>query len=247
MFSNTATVNITVNPVNDAPSAVDDPYAANENTALSVTSAFGLLSNDSDIDGDVLHVGSVEGSAGNVGAATATTQGGSVTVNANGSLSYTPPADFTGSDTFTYKANDGAADSGSATVTFTVAAPVNHAPGLLSPRFIDGVENTPLSTSASGLANDAYDIDGDPLTFIVVTPPQHAKPGTFAVDATTGAWTYEPVTNFEGDDGFTWKVNDGLLDSIVGSYSIKISSSGGGGGGGGGCRTPTQLGPSFIC
>src|SRR5206468_9539876 len=74
---------------------------------------------------------------------------GSVTLNANGSLSYTPSANFNGSDSFTYKANDGALDSNVATVSITVNA-VNDAPVEIGRASWREGDNT-LSVAASGV------------------------------------------------------------------------------------------------
>jgi hypothetical protein len=84
-----------------------------------------ILENDTDVDADPLTVSEVDGSPANVGVPVITAQGGTVTVLADGSFTYTPLPAFSGIDTFTYKANDGAVDSGLATVTINV---VNTAP-----------------------------------------------------------------------------------------------------------------------
>src|SRR5204862_277029 len=94
--SNTATVSITVNPVNDPPVASNDSYTTNEDTTLNVAAA-GVLSNDTDVDADPLTAVLVSGPSN-----------GSLTLNADGSFSYTPNANFNGSDSFAYRANDGA-------------------------------------------------------------------------------------------------------------------------------------------
>lgn len=93
---------------NSPPSATDDSYSMNQDTTLNVAAA-GVLSNDSDPDNDTLSAVLVIGAAH-----------GTVALNADGSFSYTPAAHYIGSDSFTYKANDGAADSNVATVTITV-------------------------------------------------------------------------------------------------------------------------------
>jgi VCBS repeat-containing protein len=107
--SNEATFSITVNSVNDAPTANDDAYATGENTPLTVPEP-GVLDNDSDVendpftavlDDDVAH--------------------GTLTLHANGSFEYAPDPFFAGTDTFTYHATDGSDDSEVATVTITVA------------------------------------------------------------------------------------------------------------------------------
>ena len=75
-----------------------------------------MLGNDTDVDGDTLTAVLVSGPAH-----------GTLTLNADGSFTYTPDANYNGSDSFTYKANDGSADSNVATVSLTVSA-VNDAP-----------------------------------------------------------------------------------------------------------------------
>ena len=106
--SNVAAVTITINPVNDPPTAVDDSYIVDKDTALTVP-ASGVLGNDTDADSTTLTTVLVSGPSH-----------GTLTLNPDGSFSYTPAADYSGTDSFTYKANDGQVDSGPATVTIDV-------------------------------------------------------------------------------------------------------------------------------
>ena len=106
--SNVATVSLTVTAVNDAPVAAGDAYAADEDSPLTVA-APGVLGNDTDVDGDTLSAVLVSGPAH-----------GTLTFNGDGSFTYTPDANYNGPDSFTYKANDGSADSNVATVVLTV-------------------------------------------------------------------------------------------------------------------------------
>ena len=101
--------------VNRAPSATSDTFTTAEDTPLNIA-APGLLSNDTDSDGNAL-------------TAVVVTQPshGTLTLNANGSFTYTPTLNFNGSDSFTYRANDGNATSEIATVNLTVTA-VNDVP-----------------------------------------------------------------------------------------------------------------------
>src|SRR5436190_14118478 len=103
--SNIATVSITVEAVNDAPVAVNDSYNTAEDTSVTFA-APGVLVNDTDVDSASLTAILVSGPAN-----------GTLGFNADGSVTYTPNANFNGSDSFTYKANDGTADSNVATVT----------------------------------------------------------------------------------------------------------------------------------
>ena len=82
------------------------------NTTLAVA-APGVLANDTDAEGNPLTAAKVTDPAH-----------GTVTVSANGSISYVPTTGYTGADSFTYKANDGTVDSNTATVSLTVTAPV---------------------------------------------------------------------------------------------------------------------------
>src|SRR2546428_8480063 len=101
--------------MHDASVAVNDSYTTAEDTTLNVGAA-GVLINDSDVDGDTLNAVLVSQPTH-----------GSLTLNSNGSFSYVPAANYNGSDSFTYKANDGQADSGIATVSITITG-VNDAP-----------------------------------------------------------------------------------------------------------------------
>src|SRR5207249_11101435 len=111
-----STFTVTATPTNDTPSLHDAlPISTPEDTQLTV-GAPGVLVNDSDVDGDILTAVLVSGPAH-----------GTLTLNADGSLVYMPAPNFNGTDSFTYKASDGQAQSGVATVTITVT-PINDAP-----------------------------------------------------------------------------------------------------------------------
>jgi CSLREA domain-containing protein len=115
----TAVHSITVSDVNEAPVATGDSYDVDEDTLLTVP-APGVLSNDTDVDGDALTAVLVAGPSR-----------GELTLNPDGSFSYTPAANYNGSDSFTYMANDGTLDSNVATVSLTIH-PVNDLPSILA-------------------------------------------------------------------------------------------------------------------
>ncbi len=97
---------------NSPPTATNDNYNTNQDTALTVPDgSTDVLANDTDPNGDTLTAIKVSDPSN-----------GTLTLNSNGSFTYTPNAGFSGTDTFTYKANDGQADSNVATVTITVAS-----------------------------------------------------------------------------------------------------------------------------
>jgi VCBS repeat-containing protein len=139
--SNIATVTIRVLPTNDAPVAVDDFVDAVEDTAIT----FDVRANDTDGDRDPLSIASA-----------VSPTNGSLLLNANGSFTYTPDADFFGTDTFTYVVSDGREDSNPATVTIRVA-PRNDAPVAVADTR-STAEDTAITFDPRGNDRDA---DGD--------------------------------------------------------------------------------------
>jgi N-acetylneuraminic acid mutarotase len=192
-YSDPATVTITVseNP-NSAPIAADDSYTVEQDQTLTVA-APGLLANDSDPDGDPLTAALLTDPAH-----------GSVTVNADGSFSYTPDSGFIGVDTFTYRAFDGLDYSNPATVTITVSEEPNSAPIAADDSYTVGQDQTLIVAAPGLLANDS-DPDGDPLTAALLTGPAH---GSVTVNA-DGSFSYTPDSGFTGVDTFTYTVDDG--------------------------------------
>ena len=103
----------------EAPVAENDDYAGDEDEVLLITSAEGVLDNDTDAEGDPLTAEVVTGPTS-----------GTLALQADGSFRYTPNANFNGSDSFTYVANDGESDSNVATVIVTVATFESAVPSL---------------------------------------------------------------------------------------------------------------------
>ncbi|MBN1841394.1 MAG: tandem-95 repeat protein, partial [Deltaproteobacteria bacterium] len=129
-------------------------------------------------------------------------------------LTYSPDVNYNGSDTFSFKANDGQSDSELGTVSITVSA-VNDAP---VPN--DQSVNTDEDRAISGTL-DASDVDGDILTYVLVTS---GSKGTASVtNSSTGAFIYTPNENANGTDAFTFKVNDGTTDSNTTTVTVTIT------------------------
>jgi VCBS repeat-containing protein len=131
-----ATVNVTVNPVNDAPVANNDTATTNEDTPVSVN----VVANDSDVEGDSLTVSGV-------------TQGANGTVTfADGSVTYTPNANFNGSDSFTYTVSDGNGGTATAKVSVTVN-PINDTPVGLPTISGTATEDQTLTANTAGISD----------------------------------------------------------------------------------------------
>lgn len=293
--SSVATVTLTVLPGNSAPVANNDSYTAIEDTVLTIP-ASGVLANDTDPDGNPLTAVLVTGPAH-----------GTLTLNPNGSFTYTPATNYFGPDSFTYRANDGTTNSGLATVNLTVTGvndapivvndvtnvledasvvisplvndfdpegapliltgvvttngtavisgtnivftpatnffgtvtliytvsdgtntstgtitvtvnPVNDAPVANNDAYTTGAETT-LTIPVGGVLTNDTDIENNPLTAVLVSPPAH---GTLVLDP-NGSFTYTPAANYTGPDSFTYRANDGSSNSAPATVSIAIT------------------------
>ncbi|MEM1095994.1 MAG: tandem-95 repeat protein [Bacteroidota bacterium] len=204
--SNAATVTVTVTAVNDVPTVTDDSATTLEDIAVAIN----VLANDADVDGTL--------DTSTVTVFTAAT-GGTALANADGTITYTPAADFNGADSFSYTVNDDSgATSNAATVTVTVTA-VNDVPIAI---------DDPVTTAEDAavlinvLANDA-DVDGtlDVSTVTIVTT---AANGTALANA-DGTITYTPAADFNGTDSFSYTVNDDSgATSNVATVTITVSA-----------------------
>ncbi|MFV1965927.1 MAG: Ig-like domain-containing protein [Pirellulaceae bacterium] len=186
-------------PPNHPPTAVDDSYRVDEDGTLNVPASQGVVSNDTDPDGDPLTAKQATGSTH-----------GSLTLNNDGSFAYTPNGDYNGVDTFTYRASDGIDTSAVATVTLTVD-PVNDAPVASDQNLSTEVDK------ALSITLVAVDIDGDPLTYTVSSPSRGTLTGT------APNLTYTPNGGFTGTDTLTYQVNDGVSSSAVATVTITVS------------------------
>lgn len=200
--SNVAKVTIEVSPVNDTPVATGDKYELTEDAVLNIDPN-GVLINDNDIDGDLLQATLVAGPSS-----------GTLTLRADGSLSYRPAANFNGIDNFSYRVTDGLALSNIVSVQLTVKG-VNDAPTAV-PDYYAVDENGSLRADAGVLSND-FDIDGDALSVTLATAAAH---GTVKLNA-DGTFTYIPTAGYDGLDSFSYAVSDGAL-SAIGTVSITV-------------------------
>ncbi|HIF9149130.1 TPA: retention module-containing protein, partial [Photobacterium damselae] len=179
--TDTITVTVNVNPVNDAPVGEDVSAETQEETAVT-----GQLT-ATDVDGDNLTF--KPGSD---------PTNGQVTVNPDGSWEYVPNTDFNGEDSFTVVVDDG--NGGTDTITVTVnVTPVNDAPV-----GENVTTETQEETAVTGQLT-ATDVDGDNLTFKPGSDPTN---GSVTVNS-DGSWEYVPNPDFNGEDSFTVVVDDG--------------------------------------
>src|SRR5207248_2493085 len=217
-FSNIATVFISVTAVNDPPSFTQGPnqIVAEDSGSQTVTGWATGISAGPGESGQALNFIVGNGSPALFAAQPA--------VSATGTLTYTPALNSNGTALVTVQLHDdgGVAHGGvdtSAPQTFTITiTAVNDAPVAANDSYATN-EDTPLSVAAPGvLANDT-DVDGDALTAVVVASPSH---GVLTLNA-DGGFSYAPAANYNGADSFTYKTNDGLLDSNVATVNLSVA------------------------
>ncbi|HYC49362.1 MAG TPA: cadherin-like domain-containing protein [Burkholderiales bacterium] len=172
---------------NAAPVAAADSHSTSADTPL----AGNVLSNDSDPDGNPLSASLVSGPAH-----------GTLVLNADGSFTYTPDANFNGSDSFTYRASDGSIQSNVATVDLSIAS-VNDAPVAVADGF-GTAEDTPLTGNVLANDSDPNDTPPNALMALLVDDVQH---GTLTLDS-DGSFSYTPDPDYHGGDSFTYRVLD---------------------------------------
>ena len=170
--TDTATITVTVNPVNDTPVTVDDTATVEEDGSVVVD----VLANDSDIDEDVLTISDV------------TVDEGSVAIQ-GGQVSYTPDENFNGTATITYTVSDGNGATATGTLVVTVTA-VNDAPTLAD---FTAATNQNEALTIDVIAN-VEDVDTDDTHTIVSAT---SSDGT--VEIVDGKLVYTPSEDYSGE------------------------------------------------
>lgn len=181
------------------PQANDDAIAIAEDTSVRIN----VLDNDS---GNGLSVSNVSYSGS-----------GSVVVNADGTLDYTPGADWYGQDSFTYQIVDESGSTATATVTVDVAS-VNDGPNAVNDSY--SVDGSTTFSGGSVTANDT-DADGDAVT-VQSHDQASAQGGTVQVNA-DGSFSYTAPTDFSGTDSFGYTISDGNGGTDSATVSLTVT------------------------
>ncbi|WP_235281965.1 Ig-like domain-containing protein [Thalassotalea sp. ND16A] len=193
LSSNEATVTLQLSPLNDAPEAEGQSLVTVEDIALDITLT------GTDVDNDNLTYTLV-----------IAPQNGSLSGTGE-NLTYTPNADYNGSDSFTFKVFDGVIDSTVAIVNIEVT-PVNDPPKAL-PQSLETAEDMPLAIILTG-----EDAENDILTYTIVSTPDNGQ-----LTGTAPNLVYTPSADFNGNDSFIFRVNDSLQDSVLATVSIVVN------------------------
>ena len=196
--SDTATISISIEPVNDAPVANEQSVTTKVDKSISLT----LTGSDIDSQNLKFHI-RTEPKHGKLSLVK--------NFSTNGKLVYTPEPGFTGTDNFTFKLNDGSTVSEPATIAVDIT-PNNPPVADIQP--VTTAEDTPAVINLTG-----SDPDGDTLNYSVIKDPSHGE-----LSGTAPNLTYTPNANFNGPDSFTFKVNDGTVDSFAATISITVTA-----------------------
>jgi hypothetical protein len=186
------------------PFSMDDEYTTDEDKALKVAQP-GVLANDLDPDGDTL-TAVLESGPSN----------GTLTLISKGSFNYRPNSNFNGTDSFTYRANDGSANTHVATVFITVQS-VNDPPVAKDGSYSTD-QGTMLTVPAPGVLGNDADVDGDALT---ASLDDDVGSGTIALQP-DGSFIYSPDIGFFGSDSYTYSAcdNRGLCDTARATITV---------------------------
>jgi VCBS repeat-containing protein len=207
---------------NTPPAAATKSGVANEDTAVTITLG-GTDAEQCELGFSIVS-GPPNGNLGSISTSNSNCTAGSPNSD-SATATYTPKANFSGTDSFTYKVNDGTSDSNIATVTITVN-PVNDAP-IATNQSASTTKNTPVSITLNATDTDSCELP----TLSIVSGPSHGSLTSFTNDpckpgnpnSDSFKVTYSSALDYAGPDTFTYKVNDGTADSNVATVTINIS------------------------
>jgi subtilisin-like proprotein convertase family protein len=197
---------------NRAPMAVDDSLTTAEDTPTNIA----VLSNDTDVDGDALSVSAF---------AATSAQGGTVSKNADGTLRYTPAANFNGTDSFTYTVSDGIGGTATATVNFTVTS-VNDAPTVA----VASASSCGTNDRSGTINLTVDDPDGPEESLELSAPSSNATPVptsnvTFGGAGAARTLTATALSGRTGTSVLTVTVDDGEDEGTV-NVSVIVDGNG---------------------
>lgn len=197
--SNIATVLLTIETVNDNPLSNDDEAQTDEEVAVVVD----VLENDQDIDGQLVLYSVI---------VTTEAQFGTTEVSASGKITYTPQLDYAGEDFFIYQVSDDQ-DGKSTAAVYIQINNINDAPVSVA-ETVSTKEDKALEIELKGT-----DPDRDNLIYTLMSEPEN---GTLTGNAPNVV--YQPNEDYFGEDSFTFKVNDSVLDSTNATISINVEA-----------------------
>ncbi|MEF8843520.1 MAG: Ig-like domain-containing protein, partial [Haloarculaceae archaeon] len=223
--TDTATQTVTVNGENDAPVANDDTVSATEDTPATYGPADLVDPNDTDVDGDSLEITAVNNATN-----------GTIVLNGDGTVTFTPAPEFNGTASFDYTISDGNGGSDTATVTVNVAA-VNDVPVAVDDTDTTDEDTAISRDAANGVIPNDTDADGDALTVAQVAgaagnvgnATTGDNGGAFNINA-DGSYDFDPGTDFDdlavgesATTSVTYQVADGNGGTDTATLTVTVN------------------------
>ncbi len=192
--SNIATITINIAAINDAPVAQEQSLNTAEDNALNIT-----LTGADQENNLLTFVLDAQPASG-------------VLSGSGANITYTPNANYSGNDSFSYHVNDGEFDSTIVIISISVNA-INDSP-IANAQSVTTNEDSIVNVTLSG-----SDPENNPLTFVIDSQPENGQLSGIAPNL-----VYTPNENIFGSDAFTFHVNDGSLDSNIVTVPITINT-----------------------
>lgn len=202
-LSATATVTITIAAVNDDPIAVADTESTSEDNALTIADST-LIGND--LPGPATATDETDQTLSLTSVSSSSSAGGTVSLS-GGNVTYTPPTDFNGSDTFTYVVTDSEGGSATGTVTINVS-PVNDAPILVADAAQTAFKDFPKTIPFSDILGNDQPGPANESSQTLTIVSASATNGTVVINATDETLTYTPSAGYTGPDTISYTVQD---------------------------------------
>jgi VCBS repeat-containing protein len=203
-LTSTNHIDVNVLAVNDGPTTTNVSLSSGvEDTSVTISKS-SLLANATDVDGDTLSTASISASHG------------TIVDNGNGTITFTPDANYNGNVNFTYTISDGHGGTTSGTASMNIAA-VNDGP-TTSTVNLNGTEDTTITITQNQLLANATDIDGNQLSVSNLSSGN----GTL-VDNHNGTWSFTPSQDFNGTVNLTYQVSDGTA-SVAGGAIVNVGA-----------------------
>ena len=200
--------NLPLDGDNQSPTVLGDEYTFAENTILNINATDGVLANDFDSDLDTIQAFLFTD-----------VSNGSLNLNTNGSFVYTPNQDFSGIDSFVYRASDGLRQSDLATVLITVTGN-NDTPTANNDQYQTQPNTLLIVSAGQGILVNDNDPELDILQAVLIN---NVSKGNLNLNS-NGSFEYSPDEGFIGLDSFTYKTNDGSTESDTALVNIQVAA-----------------------
>ncbi|UXA00089.1 tandem-95 repeat protein [Vibrio splendidus] len=215
-----SSINLSITPINDAPTSDGVSLNVDEDGVITITQA-DLIGNATDVESDAISavIDMSDAVANDDGKPQLTLDNATLIDNQDGSYQLIPDADYNGNFDITYTLSDGN-DSSTTNLSMTINS-VNDAPDVDGNAILQGYENASLTITEADLLAEASDVDDDNLSVVNLD----VEGAGDLVDNGDGTWTYTPEPGFYGDLNVSFDVSDGVATTPADAdFNIRINT-----------------------